>query len=66
MHDAERVRGAQRGEDLKSETGRLSGAEQPLLEDEVTQGSRFEQLHDDPRAAVFFQYVEDLDDVVVA
>jgi hypothetical protein len=55
-----------RGEDPEADPGRLSGAERPLLLDQVAQRPVREELHDDPRAPVFLDDVEDPDHVAVS
>jgi len=65
VHDARPVRGAQRGDDPQADLGRPGRAEGPLLLKQVTQRPVREELHDDPRTAVFLDDVENPDHVWV-
>src|SRR6185437_12583552 len=61
VHDALRMGGAQRGEDLESDRSRLSRGEPALLYEQVAEGSVGQVFHDDPRTAVLLDDVEDPD-----
>jgi hypothetical protein len=65
VQDAFGVRRAQCREDPQAELGRLFGWQRPVLEHDVAQRPVREELHDDPRAAVFLDDVVDAHDVHV-
>ena len=53
------MRAAQRAEQVLAHAGSRQRAERAVLGDDLVEGACLHELHDDPRAAVFLDHIED-------